>query len=227
MDAKGDQYLFWKVQDEPDKVLEFDDDGVCEQVLTEWKRVRARQLARKQAERLAQTAREELKSFKDTYGTRPDVEVVQTTPFSWMTSGLVPSMSMQALPWVSRVQGEDTQGYDFEGEDMPGQEFMQTVFGLEKGGIGVAANHTKSVVYAIRLKEFNKSDTVLWDEFTADLTSDRYMSVYAKAGMDDQHQVAQAWRAELRAAAGLTWNRKADHPWPSEKGEEEAEEEDQ
>ena len=195
------------VKDEPVSIPKFDDEGVRDRVLTEWKRVRARQLALQEAGNLAQTARDSGKSLKTAFADRPDIKVATEKPFSWMTRGALPALAYQVAPWISNLDGVD---------GTPGHDFMRTVFGLKQGEIGVAMNHSESAAYVIRLIAFNKSDDVLWGEFTADLTSGRYRSEYAAAGTAEQRQMMRAWQDELRGQAGLKWNRKADGEWPKD-----------
>ena len=59
-DVEGNYYLFWKVKDVEQRVPEFEDEGVRERVLGKWKEVRARDLATKEAQRLAAAAREKV-----------------------------------------------------------------------------------------------------------------------------------------------------------------------
>lgn len=199
LDLQGNRYLFWKVMDEKEEIPKFEDPGVRGQVLEAWKVREARKLALQEAANLAETARKAGKSLKDSFVNRPDFKVTLTPPFSWMTNPMVPTGMTRAQPRMS----------DVTGVEMAGPDFMRTVFDLDKGKIGVAMNAPQSIVYVVRVVEFNKSDTTLWEEFTADLTTGRY-GTYAAAAIDDQIQIVRAWQRELETAAGLEWQRKAD-----------------
>ena len=65
---------------------------------------------------------------------------------------------------------------------------MQTVFGLEQGGVGVAMNQPKTMVYVVRVTEFNPQASVLEGPF---LRAD--YSTYRMAGWDDRSQLYRAW----------------------------------
>lgn len=200
-DVLGNHYLFWKVQDAKEEVPKFEDSGVREQVLAAWKMVQARKLALGEAEHLRDLALKSRKPLKEAFVDRPDIldKLVLTTPFSWLTRGLVPVETSLAPPRISSVTGVQ----------MPGPDFMRTVFDLQKDQVGVAMNVPQTIAYVLRVIEFNKSDVVLWTEFTAD----PYMT-YAAAAFDDQRQLFEAWREGLKIEAGLQWKRKADHRWP-------------
>lgn len=48
-DLKGDEYLFWKINDVPESEPSFKDENVLQEVLRAWKMIQARELARKKS----------------------------------------------------------------------------------------------------------------------------------------------------------------------------------
>ena len=158
MNLTGNLYLFWKTEETKDRVPKFDDPGVREQVLQAWKLIRARPLGLKAAESLAAEARKAKKSLKQAFAGRPDLQVVMPPPFSWITFGNVPLGSAPNAARISEVSGVD----------YAGEEFMQTVFHLEPGQIGVALNAPQNVAYVIQLTDLSPSHDVLWKQFEVD-----------------------------------------------------------
>ena len=192
-DRQGNYYLFWKTADEKDRVPKFEDEGVREEVLRTWKMIEARTPALAEANKLAEQARKEKKFLKHTFVDQPDLRVVQPDPFSWLTFGNVPLGSAPGAVRLSSVSGVDR----------PGEAFMQTVFGLAKGEVGVAMNAPQTVAYVIRMTELTPSETSLWSQFKA---SD--YSTYAPAAQQDQRQMYLAWLKEIKTNAKVDWNRK-------------------
>jgi hypothetical protein len=186
------RYLFWKVADSKEKVLEFESPGVREKVLRAWKAVEARKLAVKAAESLGEEARKGGLSLATTFAERPDITVTAPRPFSWVTYGNVPRGTSRMPPRLSTVTGVD----------MAGPDFMRAAFALKRGQIGVAMNHPKSIAYVVRVSEFNKSDEVLQKEFEVD----SYGS-YGEVAATDRGQMIRAWQEDLKQTAGLEWTR--------------------
>ncbi len=186
------RYLFWKVEDSKQKVQAFEDPGVREQVLLEWKMSKARKLAKKAAETLADECRKSGQSFEITFVERPELGVVSTRPFSWMTYGNVPLGTARTPARLSQI----------EGVDMAGPDFMRTVFQLKQGRVGVAMNHPEAIAYVVRVSEINPPRSTLWAQFQVD-----NFATYADVASADRGQMFQAWRDELKQTAGLKWMR--------------------
>jgi len=186
------RYLFWKVEDSKEKVLEFEAPGVRQKVLQAWKAVEARKLAIKAAENFGDEARKRDQSLANTFIERPDVAVIATRPFSWMTYGNVPLGTARTPPRLSTVMGVD----------MAGPDFMRAVFELKQGQIGVAMNNPKTIAYVVRVTEINPSEKVLWAQFEVD----NYTTYLEVAGAE-RGRTIQAWQKELQHTAGLEWVR--------------------
>ena len=192
-DHQGNYYLFWKTQDEKERVPAFDDQGVRDEVLRTWKMIQARTLAMTEADKLAGEARKSNKFLKQTFADRPDLRVIFPEPFSWMTFGNVPLGSAPSAARLSAVPGID----------MPGQEFMRAVFDLQPREIGTAFNAPKTAAYVVRVTELTPSENVLWALFEID-----NFSTYAPVAQEDQRQIFTAWLDEIKAAVGFKWEKK-------------------
>jgi len=191
-DNDGNSYLYWKMGDSPERVPEFDDPGVRQQVLDAWKLIQARDLAAKEADRLAADARNAKKPLAEVFAGHKELPLVSPPPFTWLTFGNVPVWFRMRPPQLSEVSGIPN----------PGAEFMRAVFGLKAGEIGVATDQPKTTVYVVRLAEYTPGDSVLWDLFV----TDDFRS-YAMAAAEDRGDANRRWREGLKTEAGLHWER--------------------
>jgi hypothetical protein len=188
----GDVYLVWKNQESKEKTPKFEDPGVVEKVRKAWKLIEARKLAMDEGKRIADEARQSKKLLKD----MPKLTVIDPPPFTWMTQGMMAPNSPPPPPVISAVDGVQS----------PGSEFMQMVFSQpEEGGIGIAMNEPKTVVYVVQALSFKPSAKDLESEF---LTAD--YSRYAQVAMREQRQMAGAWLDEIKTQAGFKWQREPD-----------------
>ena len=191
-DNEGHSYLYWEVDDAPERVPEFDEPGVRERVLETWKLFHARDLAAQEAERLAAEARKAGKPLAEVFAGRKELQILAPAPFTWLTFGNVPVWFRMRPPQYSQVAGIPGAGEDF----------MRAVFALKPGEIGLAADRPKSTVYVVRLVEYSPSESVLWDMFLAD----DYRG-YAMVARYDQMVAGSRWREHIRSEAGLKWLR--------------------
>jgi hypothetical protein len=192
-DMKGNLYLFWKTEETKDRVPEFTDKGVREEVLRAWKMQQAQGLALKAAKSLAAEAGKSGKTLKKAFADQPDVHVILPPSFSWLTFG---SVALGSAPNAARIS-------NVAGVDMPGNDFMREVFHLEPGQVGTVFNATKTIVYVIRPTEFTPSYDVLWKQFEVD-----DFSKYASVGEGEQRQLMQGWLADIQKESGFEWKRK-------------------
>ena len=190
IDVQGNEYLFWKINETPESTPKFEDEGVREQVLYAWKLSRARDLALKHAEQLAQTAIKDNVSLKEIFGNQADVKVLAPPAFTMLTEGNVPIGSSRTALRYSEI----------EGAPMAGGDFMRAVFDLEEKQIGVGMNIPKTMVYVIRLDNYSPPQDVLWQIFLVD-----DFSKYAAAAQNDFYQAQVAWLEDLKTSAGLKW----------------------
>ena len=192
-DVQGNQYLFWIVGEKPERVPEFDDEGIREEVLKAWKMIEARKLAEKEAESLIEKAKKAGKSLKDEFGGKPGIDVLEPPAFTWLTLGMAPSMSM-------RPRFDDVKGVE-----MPGRDFMKAVFSLAPGQFGVAMNNPETVAYAVEMIKTEPPSRNLWEDFRDD-----DFSKYVSVAYQDQFERISTWRKDLEEEAGLKWERKAE-----------------
>ncbi len=157
-DFQGNQYLLWKIEETPSRIPQWEDPGVREKVLRTWQFIRAREIARAEAEKLAAEARKSSKPLADVFADRKDLTVIQSDPFTWLTSPLPLVFAQFERPRISQIKGVDR----------PGHEFMRTTYQLRAGEVGVAMNHPQTEVYVIRLVESQPPEEVLWQQFIRD-----------------------------------------------------------
>ena len=140
-------YIFWRTKAEAAATPTFEE--AREDVVAAWKRQKAYEIARQEAEELAKKA-EKAESLKDV----TDPNVVITPPaFSWLSMGSVPfGMNRPELSIVPGIE-------------LAGQEFMKDVFSISEGGAGTAVNQPHSRVYAVKVLKFEPKQEELRDRF--------------------------------------------------------------
>lgn len=193
VDVEGNRYLAWKTEETEERVPQFDETGMREQVVRAWKLVQAKSLATKEAENLAKEAHQANKSLKDFFAGREGITVSEPEPFSWMTFGSLPPMA-----WGNRPP----QLSEVKGAEYAGQRFMQAVFRLSVGDVGVALDEPETTVYLVRPEEFSPLEAVLQKEFEA-----ASLRSYASAGMSDIQQFQRDWWKGIYDGAGVKWER--------------------
>jgi hypothetical protein len=191
-DNDGNRYLFWKTDDQEARVPVFSD--VRSEVVQVWKLREARRPMIERAEELAKKAREAGKSLKDAIVGQPGLEVTETPAFSWLTTGSAGQASQRTPPRLGEVPGT----IDI------GEEFMQHVFDLQVGDVGVAENHPQTVAYVVRPTSSEPPQAVLRDMFLADRI-DTYISVV----MEANGAIYRKWIDDQMLAAKVHWVRPA------------------
>ena len=202
-DDEGNYYLFWIRKKTEGRVPKFVDEGIRVQVEETWKMREALAPATKKAEGLvAQADADSEKSLKEIF---PGRTVIETEPFSWMTYGDYPMWMTQAPPSVSDIKLKTPEGAaepeTGDAIEAPGNRFMRDVSVLDEGQIGVATNQPETAVYVVRVAKASPMREVLWQMFLAD----DYRR-YARVSDDDQAELWQAWREEIKASAGFQWS---------------------
>jgi hypothetical protein len=98
--------------------------------------------------------------------------------------------------------GQQLKVSDVDGATAVGPEFMQTVFGLSPGKIGVAMNRPQNEVYVVRLITLTPEKKLI-EDFEKELSAHRdRMFDYEQVGGPKQKQISDAWMEEIRKAAG-------------------------
>jgi len=193
-DSDGNEYLFWKTEDYPEKVPDWEDEGVRSRVVRTWKLIRAREIARQEAETLAVKAQESHKPLKEVIDKRPGTVLLTPEAFTWMTEGFPGS---QEPPRLSQVKGPD--GKPLAGL---GNEFMEHLFAMPQGGVGWIWNQPQTIVYVVHVVKHQPLETTLWEEFVASP-----WAAYIQATLFDREAASEAWTKQLETKAGLRWLR--------------------
>lgn len=186
-DVDANRYLVWKTEEQDEYVPEFAD--VRSKVLRVWKIVKARDLAVKKADELADEATKAQRPLKDVFASRSGLTVIQPPPFSWLTRGIA-NVDNRSPPRESEIEGIES----------PGPNFMQTVFNLGVGGAGEAMNKPQTMVYVVRVQALEPSREVLRAGFLAD-----DFSLYYEVAMEDRQRAQERWVKGIESEAGLTW----------------------
>jgi hypothetical protein len=200
-EGEGNGYLFWKTAAQKASVPPLD--KIRDQVILAWKLFKgrppaqepARELARKRAKELADQARAAQKPLKEVFADQADLKVTETTPFTWLTMGSVPLDQFSVQPRMSEV----------DGVELPDEAFMEAVFKLSPGEIGVAMNQPQDTVYVVRLIEYEPSLDDMRTAFASESPM-RYMSV----ADTDRRKIYRAWLDDLYKDAGVNWLRPPD-----------------
>jgi hypothetical protein len=199
-DLQGNMYLFWKADESKEHVPKFEDPGIRARVLAAWKTGQAFELAKAEANRLAEKARKSKTPLKESLK-QDGVKVLEPKPFSWLTRGSVPNEMSDQPPQFSRV----------EGVDAAGEKFMRSVFTAEPGTVNVAPNRPQTEVYVIRVDQFSPSMNVLWELFIHE-----DYGRYAMAAFPRQQALYQSWIQEIKDRAAFQWQRTPDQRDESE-----------
>ena len=187
-DNANNYYLWWKIKDVPEYVPELAE--IRSQVMRQLKMVEARKLALAQARKYADAARRSKGSLEKS--PPPNLKVGKADPFTWLTTGSTPLDPQSGVPRITDVEG-------IEGES---EEFMQTVFGLTEGKLGVAQNRAQTIVYIVRLLKSEPPVDELYSDFAA-ADFRRYQAV----AQSDRFEMYRAWIADVEKEAGVRWLR--------------------
>lgn len=181
--ATQSTYLYWLVEKVDQRVVSFDE--AKEQVVAFWKRQRALELARQDAEKLAEQVNQSGKTLKEL---REDA--VETGEFSWFTS-------------LGQVMYSTPMGVENAGE-----EFMETVFSLKPGQAAVALNDTRDKVYVVQV---TKLDEVATEELAREYLESQFFT-FKRVPMDVSsvsnyytEQINYEWMQELVKSLNVRW----------------------
>ena len=150
-DAFGNlMYVYWRTQEEKDRVPELSDPGIRQQVVDAWKLQQGRTMAEKRAAELLKLVQEKKQPLAEALGGqtvtgKPDgaaVTVREPAAFSFLTVSRTASPFGFGQPGPSQV----------DGVEQPGMDFMKVVFDdLEVGETGVATNFPRTSYYVVRV----------------------------------------------------------------------------
>lgn len=184
-DSASNRYLVWKTDEEDEYVPEFAD--VKSKVLRVWKITKARNLAVKKAQELADEVNKAHKPLKDVFADRPNLQIIRPPAFSWLTRGSA-AVDRRAPLSESEVEGVDS----------PGPDFMREVFSLGAGVAGEAMNKPQTIAYVVRVDHLEPSREVLRVGFMAE-------PFPFEVAREDIQNVRQAWIKGMEDEARLTW----------------------
>jgi hypothetical protein len=182
-DLEGRRYLAWKIADLPARVPPLDE--IRPEVVAAWKLERARALAERDAQDLADAARKRGGDLRAVAGTR---RVLTTDPVAKMTPGLMlgPGQEIPSRP------------NPIPGIPDPSEALRDALFGLEPKQVAVAPNQPKTVYYALGLNRRVPADfDRLYDPFGP------RMYLQSEVAQDALRLQDERWMASLRARAGL------------------------
>ncbi|MEX2168061.1 MAG: hypothetical protein WD851_02015 [Pirellulales bacterium] len=158
-DLDGNYYLAMKTLDTPGYIPELDE--VHDQVVQAWKQQKASELALAKAKELAAQIEKDGVTLGDKFANDPQVPVVVTDPFSWLTygeisptTGVVPFRLSDPKPVVAA-----------------GPEFMRAVFQLEEGNVGAVLNHDHSIAYIVRVQQHLDDRDTLRRDFLEEMSN--------------------------------------------------------
>ena len=192
-DLDNNNFLFWKIEEEEEKELPFDD--MREEVATAWKlgagSSEADDTARRRALQAAELIASQLKDGADldeVVEANPGTRIVRPEPFSWYSVPAAPSPT--GLPELALSTIEDV--------NAPGPEFMQKAYSLGVGEVGVAMNHPQTVAYVIRVTDRNPTDEELRADFIARYKENRLPLEDIRRVLGyDLNEVVDAWYDDL------------------------------
>jgi len=206
------QVLYWvtaeKKELRPDRLAD-----VQETVLKRWKEIKAKDLAQKKAEEMANVAKASEQSLAEIFSDHSEVAVVETEPFTWKSyRGVNPYLAiMRRIPpelGEVREKGVSVGNSEIDNRVIvaPGEDFMEIVFSLQVGEIGVVFNQPQSAAYIVRVMSSSPSTEALLEQFQA-----AHVMEYVDAGQRDVMVSAfEAWLNEIRHKTGFRWVNKPD-----------------
>lgn len=159
------------------------------QVVAFWKKRRAFELARADAQKLAEKMATQSEGAGLAAVVPDPSRIVVTPPFSWMTT---PHFGF-GMPELSPVPGID----------LAGQEFMQAVFALAPGRTGIAPNQPHTKVYVVRLLGQEPDEQTLRDRFL----ESGYNNLVLMLAQLEARQVAANWYRGLERQYQVKWLR--------------------
>jgi hypothetical protein len=188
-----DDYVYWATDFKESRTPPLEE--IREEVVRAWRLQKALEIAIQEAEKTAQVIRKAPKEapLADAAGVQ-ETAVIRPPGFSWMTQGAT-AFGGAGAPYVSDVPGVDGPGFDF----------METVFQLQPGEVGVAPNEPKTIAYLVRLEDETPGEEVLRDLFWQSGIQFNVQVQYV-ARLEQQRKIF-AWIEEFEKDWGLEWKR--------------------
>ena len=188
-DIQDNHYLVWKTEQQESVTPPLED--IRDQVVRAWKLQQAQPLALEAARSKADEVRQKNATLRDLFGE----QVLEVGPFTAATMGNIPSGMGRQEPRLTKLPDLDNAG----------PEFMDLVANLQKGQVGAAMNHPRTVAYVVQVTAEISDPVVLRSEFAA-RTATNYQS-FATVGMPEKQDAYQTWIEHLEREADLHWLR--------------------
>jgi hypothetical protein len=167
---------------------------VRKQVVDFWKLKKAFDLAMTDAQKLADKA----KGATSLGAVVPNpAKVVSPPPFSWMTTGSLGFGSF-GRPEFSRPAGIE----------LAGREFMQAVFALQLGEVGVAPNQAHRQVYVVRVLSQEPDDEKLRQQFL----DSGYNNLVVNLAEGEAMDTSFLWWRGIKEQYQVKWQREPRRP---------------
>ena len=194
-DEDENHYVFWLL-DEAESAVGKLTGSLRERVIRSWKlgagleddTDKARGLARKQAEQLAERMRGGV-VIADLADEQDGSEIISTPAFAWLQRAGFGGVAINPIMGV----------------DQPGQEFMESVFALAPGGVTVTINYPRTHVYVVRLMSENKSSELLQQEYLDRQQDPQVNMQISGAEQLDRSTALQHWIRGLENEMQLEW----------------------
>jgi hypothetical protein len=185
-------YLYWPIEFTTSRTPPLDE--IRDDVTRAWRMQKAFEIAVQEAENAAQKVRAAAGEapLPEAAGAT-QAQVVRPPAFSWMTSGSMPFGG--GAPYLS----------DVEGVDNPGHAFMEAVFRLQPGEVGVAPNEPKTIAYLVRLEDETPSEEDRRDTFWQ--TGIQFNVNLRYVAQLEQQRKIFAWLDEFEKEWALEWKR--------------------
>jgi hypothetical protein len=181
------EFLYWKTDDVAERVPELNE--VRDEVARALKMRQALDLAKQDAQQVADKLNETNQRPSDIFAGDPNRKVIEASSVTWMSSTAVPYLP----PRLSRVPGIEH----------PGDDFMRSVFSLAPGQAGTAVDNPQKIVYVVAVTSVDSDEEQLRTQFLQAGTSAETVQL---AQRDGQRQLQQ-WYAKLEKDLGIRWHR--------------------
>ena len=188
----GISYIYWKTTEEPEYVPDFAE--AREQVEQAWRMAKALDVAKDDAAKLIARIEASGETLAEFFANNEDItknEIIETNEFSWMSTGF--TAASFGVPALSHVDGVESTG----------TEFMEAVFAMQPGEVGVAINQPQTIVYLVRIISETPSEDLLRQRFLqSGITSEiAYLSDV------ENFELRRKWYADLETEMGVVWLR--------------------
>ena len=179
------EYYFWKVDERKERLPELSE--IESQVVSHWKRVEARKLAKERAEALVKQIEQASDAPWTSVLTETERPLVLTPPtFTWFQV-----MPPYYRPEISAVDELDTVG----------MEFMKSVYAAAPGKFIVAANQPETIYYVVRVIDKLPSEADLRSQFAAARGEN---NVYA-ISQNEARSYQGEWVREMDSELEVKW----------------------